>query len=124
MKVKSESEVALSCPTLSDLMDYSPSGPSIHGIFQARVLEWVAIAFSINYYSNIISDNVFQKYVAIICNMYFIVITCPCSYKTLVLHRNPFFYLVFISSLLLNLESFQIIALTFSIFPQIILLSL
>ena len=46
MKVKSESEVAQSCPTLHDPMDCSPPGPSIHGIFQARVLEWVAIAFS------------------------------------------------------------------------------
>ena len=46
MKVKSESEVAQSCPTLRDLMDCSPPGSSIHGIFQARILEWVAIAFS------------------------------------------------------------------------------
>ena len=46
-KVKSESEVAQSCPTLSDPMDCSPPGSSIHGIFQARVLEWGAIAFSI-----------------------------------------------------------------------------
>ena len=46
MKVKSESEVAQSCPTLNDPMDCSPPGSSIHGIFQARVLEWVAIAFS------------------------------------------------------------------------------
>ena len=46
MKVKSESEVAQSCLTLSDPMDCSPPGSSIHGIFQARVLEWVAIAFS------------------------------------------------------------------------------
>ena len=46
MKVKSESEVAQSCPTLSDLMDCSPPGSSVHGILQARVLEWVAIAFS------------------------------------------------------------------------------
>ena len=46
MKVKSESEAAQSCPTLSDPMDYSLSGSSIHGIVQARVLEWVAIAFS------------------------------------------------------------------------------
>ena len=45
-KVKSESEVAQSCPTLSDPMDCSPPGSSAHGIFQARVLEWVAIAFS------------------------------------------------------------------------------
>ena len=46
MKVKSESEVAQSCPTLSDPMDCSLLGASIHGIFQARVLEWGAIAFS------------------------------------------------------------------------------
>ena len=46
MKVKSESEVAQSCPTLSDRMDCSLPGSSIHGIFQARVLEWGAIAFS------------------------------------------------------------------------------
>ena len=46
MKVKSESEVAQSCPTLSDPMNCSPPGSSIHGIFQARVLEWGAIAFS------------------------------------------------------------------------------
>jgi len=44
MKVKSESEVAQSCPTLS--MDCSLPGSSVHGIFQARVLEWGAIAFS------------------------------------------------------------------------------
>ena len=46
MKVKSESEVAQLCPTLSDPMDCSLPGFSIHGIFQARVLEWGAIAFS------------------------------------------------------------------------------
>ena len=46
MKVKSESEVAQSCLTLSDPMDCSPPGSSTRGIFQARVLEWVAIAFS------------------------------------------------------------------------------
>ena len=46
IKVKSESEVAQSCPTLSDPMDCSLPGSSIHGIFQARVLEWGAIAFS------------------------------------------------------------------------------
>ena len=46
MKVKSESELAQSCPTLGDPMDCSPPGSSIHGIFQARVLEWGAIVFS------------------------------------------------------------------------------
>ena len=46
MKVESESEVAQSCPTLSDPMDCSLPGSSIHRIFQATVLEWGAIAFS------------------------------------------------------------------------------
>ena len=46
MKVKSESEVTELCPTLSDPMDFSLPGSSIHGIFQAGVLEWGAIAFS------------------------------------------------------------------------------
>ena len=47
MKVKSESEVAQSCPTLSDPMDCSLPGSSVPGILQARVLEWGAVAFSI-----------------------------------------------------------------------------
>ena len=46
MKVKSESEVSQSCPTLSNPMDCSPPGSSVRGILQARVLEWGAIAFS------------------------------------------------------------------------------
>ena len=46
MKVKSESEVSQLCLTLRDPMDCSLPGSSIHGVFQARVLEWVAIAFS------------------------------------------------------------------------------
>ena len=51
MKVKSESEVAQSCLTLCDPMDCSLLGSSVHGVFQARVLEWGAIAFSdIKYY--------------------------------------------------------------------------
>ena len=54
MKVESESEVAQSCLTLSDPMDCSLPGSSIHGIFQARVLEWVAIAFSKEGEKNII----------------------------------------------------------------------
>ena len=47
MKVERESEVAQSCPTLSDPMDCSLPGSSIHGIFRATVLEWGAIAFSL-----------------------------------------------------------------------------
>ena len=46
MEVKSQSEVTQSCPTLSDPMDCSLPGSSVHGIFQARVLEWGAVAFS------------------------------------------------------------------------------
>ena len=57
MKVKSEGEVAQSCLTLSDPMDCSLPGSSIHGIFQARVVEWGAIAFSdIVYIIDIISQ--------------------------------------------------------------------
>ena len=59
MNVKSESEVAQSCPTLSDPMDCSPPGSSAHGIFQARVLEWGAIAFSaMEYYSSIKKNEI------------------------------------------------------------------
>ena len=47
MKVRSESEVAQSCPTLSDPMDHSLPGSSVHGIFQARVLEWVALEVNV-----------------------------------------------------------------------------
>ena len=47
MKVKSESEVAQSCPAPSDPMDCSLPGSSVHGIFQARVLEWGAIAYNL-----------------------------------------------------------------------------
>ena len=54
MKVKSEREVAQSYPTLSDFMDCSPPGSFIHSIFQARVLEWSAIAFR---YLNKLSDR-------------------------------------------------------------------
>ena len=43
---KVKSEVTQSCPTLSDPVDYSPQGSSIHGILQAKILEWGAIAFS------------------------------------------------------------------------------
>ena len=54
MKVKSEREVAQSCPTVRDLMDCSPPGSSVHGIFQARVVEWVAVAFcDFAYYLNV-----------------------------------------------------------------------
>ena len=56
MKVKSESEVAQSCPTPSDPMDCSPPGPSVLGIFQARVLEWGAITLYIKVNSKLTID--------------------------------------------------------------------
>ena len=55
MKVKGESKVAQSCLTLSDPMDYSLPGSSVHGIFQARVLEWGAIIFSVATHSSILA---------------------------------------------------------------------
>ena len=61
MKVKSESEVAQSCPTLSNLMDCSLPGSSIHGIFQARVLEWGAIAFPTKWYYSLLVDTLIQN---------------------------------------------------------------
>ena len=64
MKLESESEVTQSCPTLCDPMDYSLPGSSIHGVFQARVLEWVAIAFSLElkYFKKVRLYQVFSKF--------------------------------------------------------------
>ena len=57
MKVKSETEVAQSCLNLSDPMDCSLPGFSVHGIFQARVLKWVAIAFSVTNLDSILKGR-------------------------------------------------------------------
>ena len=73
IKVKSESEVTQSCPTLSNPMDCSLPGSSAHGIFQARLLEWGAIAFSSNF--------VYMVF-------YSIQSTCP-DVICLRLHSNP-----------------------------------
>ena len=61
MKVESESEVAQSCLTLSDPMDCNLPGSSVHGIFQARVLEWGAIAFSQLIYNIVLISGVQQS---------------------------------------------------------------
>ena len=61
MKVKSESEVAQACLTLSDPMDCSLPGSSVHGICQARVLEWGAIAFSVCIYAAAAAAKSFQS---------------------------------------------------------------
>ena len=66
VKVKSQREVTQSCPTLSNLMDCSLPGSSAHGIFQARILEWVAIAFSKSCYKQVLFQsmlsNILGKY--------------------------------------------------------------
>ena len=64
MKVKSESEVAQLCPTLSNPMNCSLPGSSIHGIFQARVLEWGAIAFSENLCYRLLNRLILEEPVA------------------------------------------------------------
>ena len=69
MKVKSESEAAQSCLTLSDPMDCSIPGSSVHGIFQARVLEWVAIAFSLVIIAEI---NFYKSFLSGMCNHTFL----------------------------------------------------
>ena len=69
MKVKSESEVAQSCLTLSDLMDCSLPGSSMHGIFQARVLEWGAIAFSTVEYYPAIKKNETMPFAVTLMNL-------------------------------------------------------
>ena len=61
MKVKSESEVAQLCPTLSDPMDCSLPGSSVHGIFQAGVLEWGAITFSEGHYRQHFKEKLLQR---------------------------------------------------------------
>ena len=66
MKLKSESEVAQLCPTLRDPMDCSLPGSPVHGIFQARVLEWVAISFSkismnVGQFGNLATEKVTDK---------------------------------------------------------------
>ena len=61
MKVKNESEVVQSCPTLHDPMDCSLPGSSIHGIFQARVLEWGALAFSKTEFKTQEMRNIWKK---------------------------------------------------------------
>ena len=83
MKVKSESEVAQSCPTLSDPMDCSLPGSSVHGIFQARVLEWVALpSLMINLDSILKSRDVtLPTKVCILKAMFFPVVMYDLDYK-------------------------------------------
>ena len=78
MKVKSESAVAQSCLTLSDPMDCSLPGSSVHGIFQARVLEWVAVAFSLDILQSVnyvLKTRVLNKNMKYLINT-FVLIMC------------------------------------------------
>ena len=80
MEVKRESEVAQSCPTLSDPMDCSPPGSSVHGIFQARVLEWGAIAFSGEWYSHCekqFGSSLKSKHTSNVCVCVLVTQSCP-----------------------------------------------
>ena len=106
MQVKRESEVAQLCPTLSDPTDCSLPGSSIHGIFQARVLEWGAIAFSTQC-SESLANGVFGPQ------------CCTCLLLTPVKHSNPSNPLVFFN-LDIRGEQYGLIALKLlaDIMPQ------
>ena len=90
MKVKTESEVTQSCLTLSDPMDCSPPGSSIHGIFQARVLEWGATAFSATPSTMVLN--------LVLCLLFVIFVNYACS--ILVIHQNSESSLIYMSFLL------------------------
>ena len=85
MKVKRESEVAQLCPTLRDPMDHRLPGSSVHGIFQARILEWVAIAFSMTNLDNIlkIRDITLPAKVRIAKTMVFPIVMYGCESRTI-----------------------------------------
>ena len=70
MKVKSENEVAQSCLTLSDRMDYSLPGSSTHGISQARVLEWGAIGFASGFYCSFFFFYIHKEYCSVVFSSY------------------------------------------------------
>ena len=85
MKVKSETEVAQLCPTLLDPMDCNLQGSSVHGIFQARVLEWGAIAFSVTTLDSILKsrDITLSTNVRLVKAMVFPVVTYGCKSWTI-----------------------------------------
>ena len=72
MKVKSESEVAPSCLTPSDPMDYSLPGSSVHGIFQARVLEWDLLIFLLNYCFLLVDRGLVSQQLNKQCNEFYV----------------------------------------------------
>ena len=106
MKVKSESEVAQSCPTPSDPMDCSLPGSSIHGIFQARVLEWGAIAFSEMSYGSM------YKWAYV--NEWMCTVILLCNYPL----KNYWLYIMFQGFFKINVVNF-FIKLSFKMFTDI-----
>ena len=102
MKVKSESEVAQSCPTLRDPMDCSPPGSSVHGIFQARVLEWGAIAFSTLSSTFIhFKKEIYGSMVDLQCCVSF---KCAANDSVIHIHISILFQILFLYRLLQNTE--------------------
>ena len=106
MKVKSESVVTQSCPILSDPMDCGPPGSSVHGIFQARTLEWGAIAFSVplsrwrimvreHWYSWLVFKPILENYCLLYCILenyclkYSNLLSSLCHNKIIPLERAP-----------------------------------
>ena len=85
MKVKNESEVAQSCPTLGDPMDCSPPGSSVHEIFQPRVLEWGAIAFSNTGLRNILK-KILENYWSLCLKYCLFLFSLSFPYENLVRH--------------------------------------
>ena len=85
MKVNSESEVTQSCPTLSNPMDCSLPGSSVHGIFQARVLEWGAIVFSMTNLDSILKhrDITLPTKVRLVKALVFLVVMYECESWTI-----------------------------------------
>ena len=107
MKLKSESEVAQSCPTLSNPMDSSLPGSSVQGIFQARVLEWGAIAFS--------DKNVLRKHQFIYPLMYQNVYTSFLQMVGFLLISLYSFHYEVLRIFLKTMSTFTIEKVTFSI---------
>ena len=95
MKVKSESEVAQSCPTFSDPMDCSLPGSSIHGTLEARVLEWGAIAFSMINLDSILKnrDITLLTKVHLVKAVVFPIVMYGCESWTEQLSTHPYIYI-------------------------------
>ena len=108
IKVKSESEVAQSCPTLSDPMDCSLPGSSVHGIFQARVLEWGAIAFS-DLPATYIKSNIFICLIFFTSNWSVQILICVLLYDAILQIVSFLFKKINFRNLLPNYNSWIVI---------------